>query len=725
MPTYSKGIHVVKINSVVDTIERGGDVGEETPFTIEFNAKMARMLSKGIYQNVIRAPIRELSCNAIDSHRAAGKLDTPIRVHLPNNLEPYFEVQDFGLGLSHEKVMTFYNRYGASDKDTSNLDIGGFGIGGKAPFAYTTSFTVTSVWNGVRRHYAMYQNAAGKPSVSVMGQEDTTDCNGVTVRMPVKSSDFEAFRENAQETFRWFEHQPLVIGNSRYALPKAEYVPGFDSGTWRLLSSAKDRGYYYRSQVAMAVMANVAYPIRADNVRDNLRHLLGYPLVIDFANGELEPAVSREELNYDPLTVQVLETRIEGIMRDFGRMIEDRIKNCNTAWEAKVALVEISQDSSTNYILRTLVQGGFTPRWRGQLVDSETYAYWSNSKLFDKLSPAPVVQCVSETYRARSSSEIVVNRNTVIVLKDCADAGARCRKAYYDSSSRKGRAYLVEGVSQDPANKDAVIWNATKCGQVAKWLAWLGNPPTVLASSLPKPDKKVMTFKGAAWTGRGGNYHRAPKSANWNTEKDLTTDQGGFYVTIDGLTPWKKDVGELDLGTILNGAVTLNILPKGTQVWGINKTNSKLISGNPAWKEIHGFVSAALSTMIQAHQIGTLMQEKAQLNAANSRCYGTAKEWLLRFGKCNNLLRRYTHEWQRICQAQVNNLDVDTMRTLARAVHVKIDETVAQKAVDLESMWNQVITTYPLMRHATRIHPTHHTFAEFIDYVNLIDASGN
>jgi PAS domain-containing protein len=705
----------MKISTAVSEIEREG-VGAEAAFTIEFNDKMAKILSKGIYQNVIRAPIRELVCNAWDSHRAAGKLDVPVQVHLPNNLEPYFEVRDFGVGLSDSAVTRLYTRYGASDKSHNNDAIGGFGLGSKAPFAYTSTFTVSSVHDGVRRVYAMYMNGAGLPSVSKMGEEPTTDCNGVTVNVPVKPGDFEAFRENAQETFRWFEVKPQVVGNSRYNLPEMKFVEGFEGRNWRLQSNHRD-SYSYRSSGAVAVMANVAYPIRADNINEQFRRLLAYPLVIAFENGELEPAVSREDLNYDPATVQVLETRLAAIMRDLSRKLEAHISKCTTMWQARVAMVNLNQDRSTADILRTLVNSGFKPMWNGEAVDSDSFWYWSSTKEFNKDNPAPLVSLVSETYRARSTTEVHVTDRTVFVLKDTSDASARCRKAYYDNNSNRSRVYLIEGPEKDG-------WDATKSAQVAKWLKLLGNPSTILSSSLPKPEKKVMKFKGIRWTGQA-TWHRAPKSRNWGIETELTTAQGGFYVTIEGLTAWKKDVGELDMDTIVHQAVALNIIPKGTQVWGINKTNTKLISSNPAWKEIYGYAKNELIKLIARHQIGTMMAEKAQLSGANSRTYGSAGEWYQVLGHLTNIVGVYVREWHRVSKANTAAVDVDSLRRLAVAVGVDVNSAANSSApvVNLEAMWEQIMREYPLLKHSTRMHPTHDAFAEFVHYINLVDAS--
>ena len=129
------------------------NVGEIGEFRIRNSAKAFSILSSGLYANKIRAIIRELSCNAVDSHIAAGKAATPFDVHLPNSLEPHFSIRDYGTGLDHEQVKNIYTTYFESTKTDSNAYIGALGLGSKSPFSYTDNFTVTAVKNGRKGIY--------------------------------------------------------------------------------------------------------------------------------------------------------------------------------------------------------------------------------------------------------------------------------------------------------------------------------------------------------------------------------------------------------------------------------------------------------------------------------------------------------------------------------------------------------------------------------------------
>ena len=129
---------------------------ETSQAQITMTPEMFSLLSSGVYTFKERAVIRELSCNAVDAQKEAGKENIPFHVHLPTRFEPYFEVRDFGTGLTHDKVMSLYLNYGASTKNDSNDYIGAMGIGSKSPFAIAQSFTVSSYVDGVVNKYSVY-----------------------------------------------------------------------------------------------------------------------------------------------------------------------------------------------------------------------------------------------------------------------------------------------------------------------------------------------------------------------------------------------------------------------------------------------------------------------------------------------------------------------------------------------------------------------------------------
>ena len=77
---YLNGILMKIDNNGTEVISTSRN--EERSFGVNSGAQMFKVLSSTLYSSKIRAIIRELSCNARDSHVAANKADVPFKIHL-------------------------------------------------------------------------------------------------------------------------------------------------------------------------------------------------------------------------------------------------------------------------------------------------------------------------------------------------------------------------------------------------------------------------------------------------------------------------------------------------------------------------------------------------------------------------------------------------------------------------------------------------------------------
>ena len=119
--------------------EKATVVGGKSLGTYRINANKAAFetLSSRLYSDKIRAVIRELACNAWDAHVAAGKVEAPFDMHLPTTFEPWFEIKDYGTGLSHIDIVDLFCTYFGTNKSDSDQFIGALGLGSKSPFCLT------------------------------------------------------------------------------------------------------------------------------------------------------------------------------------------------------------------------------------------------------------------------------------------------------------------------------------------------------------------------------------------------------------------------------------------------------------------------------------------------------------------------------------------------------------------------------------------------------------
>lgn len=302
---------------------------KESKFTINASAQAFRILSDGIYEHKIPAIVRELSCNAYDAHAEAGNLDQPFKVVLPNALHPYFEIEDFGVGLDDDGVRTVYTSYFTSTKQNSNDAIGAFGLGSKTPFSYTNTFNIRARKDGVERLYSAYIGSDGAPAVNMLAEHETQEGNGVKITVPVKDSDFSRFKYEAQFILSMFKVKPIVPDPTFEFLLEG-VAEELETGKIVVKQVKNNLSQLYNSRL-YAVMGGVCYGLDWNTIAYSLdkkyfdyinKVVLGGTsyysysssksvMFLQFEIGELEPAASRETLSMTEDTESLVTSRLE------------------------------------------------------------------------------------------------------------------------------------------------------------------------------------------------------------------------------------------------------------------------------------------------------------------------------------------------------------------------------------------------------------------------------
>ena len=222
----------MKLQNEVNNVVRSDDF-EQSNYTIEASAKAFSILSDGLYSNKIRAVIRELSTNAYDAHVEAGCADRPIEITLPTKLKLEFKVRDFGPALNDNQIQDVYAFYGESTKRNSNEMTGMLGIGSKSAFAYGDNFVINSYIDGVKHIHNAYIDPSQIGQISKLGEEQTSEENGIEIVVPVRDEDVDVFQEKAKRLLSFFKVTPIVH-NASFEFDKFDTLIQGDGWRWRL-----------------------------------------------------------------------------------------------------------------------------------------------------------------------------------------------------------------------------------------------------------------------------------------------------------------------------------------------------------------------------------------------------------------------------------------------------------------------------------------------------------
>jgi hypothetical protein len=589
------------------------NVNEIGEFRIRNSAKAFNILSSGLYANKIRAIIRELSCNAVDSHVAAGRADVPFDVHLPNTIDPTFRIRDYGTGLSHEQVINIYTTYFESTKTESNQFIGALGLGSKSPFSYTDNFTVTAIKDGRRNVYSAFINGEGVPSIALMHGEDTDEPNGVEIQFAVTDRwDFDKFRSEARQVYTYFKLRPVVSGGeNEFTFVELQY---------------KDRniipGVHYRdgSRGSIAVMGNIAYPIEVPNADTNLGSLaalLNCNLEMHFDIGELDFQASREGLSYIPSTIEAIKNKLIALNAQLAVHLALEADAIPNAWDKAYFVLTKSRESlwreaagvymAANPDLLIENRGGYHLSARDMRIEPKDLAARFNIEVLAFYKSFHNHSCndvrTTRKYHDRTCATwdeewtFSVDRGTMFVVND-TKKGALARAKYHwrhakDLKNSPHTVYVLSAATKGHAM------------DLAGFYAELQEPPEsqrMLASALLMKERKVSDKTKA----ENVRILRLDRSDEWRRRSEVVWKEAGqaseynsnttyYYVPLSGYTPLNVKVDPHTLYDRVKRSGVTGI--KDLTIYGVRKSDIEWVRSQKNWVLAESYIADVLSTM--------------------------------------------------------------------------------------------------------------------------------
>ena len=696
----------VAVNEVV--LSNVGTTGE---FKIRNSAKAFKILSDGLYSNKIRAIIRELSCNALDSHVGAGKAGVPFEVHLPTVLEPWFAVRDFGMGLDGHQVVNIYTTYFESTKTDSNAFIGALGLGSKSPFSYTENFTVTAIKGGIKRIYSAFINEAGVPSIAEMGEQLTDEGNGVEVKFSVTERyDYQSFRNEAHQVFEWFENKPIITGVDSFEHRTINYkekniVPGV---------------HVHDSRQSVAVMGNIPYPLsnvpEVDKHFGSLAPLLDCGLVLEFEIGEIDFAASREQLSYIPMTLNSIRKKLEELNANLAVHLAKKADVIPNEWDRAEYLVEqnntrLYKAAVAKYVADTKF-ALFDPKsYHGR----KTFVYPVADLTKRGLSIVGFRRSYHSTNKIGEGSEYVngnyiktvsipVEKDVVIVLNDLK-TGCQSRARYHFSQSNKtATVYCVSSEEPDLSVRQL---------EYDKLISELHNPPTIVkASTLLKQErKKPISSQGiATLVLKESARHGYEDSYKWLPYSDTIDDTKTYYfVYLNNHEPIDANgdqFGMLNIRALMDQCGISDI--SNIQVFGVRKSRMKEISALSNWIWIEDKLKEETAKVTDAHIVSVVAKE--MLDNYYNRVYTNHN--VAKLVGPDSDYAKYVKEYSAIERTTGNSAQLMQLCSLyGKAVAV---DAVKKKIEDAKVA---LYRKYPLLKHITNSVPD----TDVIDYIKLVD----
>lgn len=435
--------------------------GDTSSFSIAMNGKAFRVLSDTLYQNKIGSIVREISCNAYDAHVAADKSDVPFEIHLPNAFEPWFSVQDFGVGLSPSDIVNVFTVYFQSTKDNSNDAIGAFGLGAKTPFSYTDQFTVTSVYDGVCSTYSAYITESGVPAIVKMAETPTTDTSGVEIKMSVKRDDYRTFANEVAGQLQFFPVKPIMrnVSNFQFAELNASVI--FASENVNIGTTT----HYYSNSGIHVVQGVVGYPLDISQLENRvaeanyelLRVLYGMEVYLHFNIGEIGVTASRESIEYNATTAANIDAKLTVVATELRAFLENKIAEYDSVWDKALFLNSVLS-------LRTLAKGlklelpNLITRRNGAYAFDFSKMLISETEKNQYGNPLTVMAVKSGTKRTGTVNPILdVDNKSTILLRDTTNRPFMRVKHFVDTHGSSHNTLVISSLKNVEAFDDAYV----------------------------------------------------------------------------------------------------------------------------------------------------------------------------------------------------------------------------------------------------------------------------
>lgn len=384
------------------------------PVTIQSTQQLFGILSDSIYSNKILAVIRELSCNAYDSHIAACNLDK-FTVNLPTDLNPVFSVSDMGTGIHPDKMGDIFWTYGKSTKTETNTQIGALGLGAKSPFAYTkSSYIVKNRWNGIEYTYVCFIGDQGIPNATVLDESATNEPNGITVELAVTAHDVRAFKRQAEEFFSWWDECKRPRFNIELNIPKFISTDKFRGNKWAF--SHVNNGTSY------VVMGNIAYTINKhyiQNISDELSQMLNLNIIMFADIGDVDFQPSRESLAFSEKTIKYLENFSSifwnEVRAHFKKEIDEIMQSTPVVAYQKMQLLNNKCKHTLGYGIKHGVFGNINYEYNGVAIDITASSY--DIELFTKGYSKIVFRLYENYYNEKTNSYGMMTSITKVETK--------------------------------------------------------------------------------------------------------------------------------------------------------------------------------------------------------------------------------------------------------------------------------------------------------------------
>lgn len=292
-------------------------------------AHMINILTDYSYKRKIESTIRETVSNSIDSHIMAKKPDEPVLVSLKKNTTTgqwYFRSEDKGLGLDDNEFYRYIMGIGESTKSELADVLGMFGAGAKAPLSKVNSYDWICRKDGIERRFSIFKTST-VPDSTMHYERETDKPNGVIVHIDVpRMESISLWKQAMREQLSYFPNIIYDVDDDYDANWNNYKIFRSEDFEWSEMSISREMHIS---------LGGVYYPIDWKSIGMNDYDKINVPIALKFGlNDGIRPTFSREELQYNEKTKQIIRDKMLLVSLWFVDKYNAKVKDFDTLLEA-------------------------------------------------------------------------------------------------------------------------------------------------------------------------------------------------------------------------------------------------------------------------------------------------------------------------------------------------------------------------------------------------------
>jgi|2_EtaG_2_1085320.scaffolds.fasta_scaffold01046_12 hypothetical protein len=710
------------------------------------------ILRNRMYASAIRAIMQEVSCNARDANREAGRADLPIEIKLPNRLDNTFYIRDFGIGITPERMENVFLKYGGSTKREDNHQTGGFGLGAKTPFAYSDTFSIVTITDKadetgneddrgtlIKRQYIALIDESKTGEINLMdeGKPSADEKQGTTIVLNCKPGDETSFRTWLVNTCKYWPIKPIVRGVDQFEWK--EYKTLFDGKGWYILEREKS-GWNYDNEFCkpVALVDGIPYEIKTeyvfggDDMDGNMTDLFSFPIRLVFEIGEIELNTSREDIQYTQATVNRIEMRLQGVMDELQTLMKKKIAKCKNLWDANIQWHKLS--GMQNSILSECEWKGITVKRKNVNV-CRTYN-GITMKRFERQTGSPKMRTAHGWDYMNEDSMLVVDDTgckqpsklrITTLLKDNPKVNmiyAITVTDWDNGADKKDKNYMSAEKNWKQMKKDLHLskMGMVKLSEVEK--AKTPKQPKIKGASVPVTIKK--------YTNHGHSYGYGSMWSDTNQGDIKLSDKGRVYVVLYNRTayyPTKFDLKDKSGKEWWNNNIGTAKGQLGVDVYGVPMRYVKKL-GN-GWIPLEDKLSTEIAKLSRDKSFKGLADEieytgfaiSSRLNQLWERI--RANSFLKMLDDKDGLMFRYISLSEKVTTIGKKHQKLVALQDILGSNGDDNDDDNDKGTSKLKTMYDELFKRYPLSEHLTSYQVRNIPSEELAFYFNAKDREHN